>query len=193
MRALTRIALAAALICVSCSDGSGVQPPGAAPTAAPTTSGQTESPEPPDAMNGSPSTTPSGSRDPCPYGSDASGGYLPTLRLSPDPSAVGETVTVHGEHFSGKCWPYGPGRWDLYLFLASGRAPPGCELVAELGDVARVAKDGRVGGQFIVPRAGLCRMDLHNPPRQPRVVPGRYRVTMGCPACSVGTFTVAAP
>jgi hypothetical protein len=147
---------------------------------------------------GSPSTAQAASASPtairasssryCPYGSELSGGYLPSIIVTPDTAAIGSTVQVSGEHFSGRCWPYHAGPETIFLFGPDG--PPGCELVAELDGAATVARDGTVTGSFTVPARGFCRMDVHNPPRQPRLVPGRYSVSLGCTACAVGEFTV---
>ena len=105
---------------------------------------------------------------------------VPQVTATPARAGVGARVHVEGYGFTDQQWK-SPG--SLWLTAS----PTGCALYAAAEHTVRVAADGHLSGDFVVPATGECRMsDTAETP----VTAGTYRIAYSCTACFVGTFVV---
>ncbi len=106
----------------------------------------------------------------------------PTAVATPGRAAVGDTVHLRGDGFTGD--PYDAE--DAPFYLVGGT--DGCALYAMARDTLVVDDDGRLSGTFVVPATGDCRMAG----REAAVTPGKYELAYACTACIVGEIEVVA-
>ena len=106
----------------------------------------------------------------------------PTAVATPSRAAVGDTVHLQGEGFTGD--PYNAE--DAPLYLVGGT--DGCALVRDGSRHVVVDDNGRLSGTFVVPATGDCRMAGH----EAAVTPGNYELAYACTACIVGEIEVVA-
>jgi hypothetical protein len=118
----------------------------------------------------------------------AKGRCEPHLVLMPTEGPVGTRVVFVGDCFAGPYWAEDVLHGAYGMFLLRDLA--GCEQIvgAEPFEIRR-APGGRVRGSFTVGSEGGC-FQSDGPPRA--VVPGAYRLGLGCHACLVATFRITA-
>lgn len=117
----------------------------------------------------------------------------PHLTLIPDHGPVGTRVTLVGDCFLGKLWKHLGGYSVSLLGELNNEgqvAGPGealsCELITFGDDVDWRVRNGRGFGHFTVPAGGGC----FQSDQEAAVVPGTYRVIVGCHACTLARFSV---
>lgn len=106
----------------------------------------------------------------------------PAAAATPARAAVGDMVRLEGGGFVGEPW----NAEDAPLYLVGGSDD--CALYAIAHDTLVVDDQGRLGGSFVVPGIGDCRMAG----REAAVTPGRYQLAYSCTACVVGEIEVVA-
>lgn len=106
---------------------------------------------------------------------------VPQVRATPARGPVGTRVTIEGSGFTEANWK-GQG---VSLWLVGSAS--GCALYADAEHTVRVTADGRLTGDFVVPRSGGCRMSDTGVSQLP---PGSYKIAFQCTACMIGEFEV---
>jgi hypothetical protein len=120
----------------------------------------------------------------------------PRVTLIPSFGTPGTRVEVVGFCFKSEFWRTkrpnkgtGIGLWTR--LDGAGNPDPDlrkgrCDLVAGRTGTFQIGADGRMRGQFVVPRTGRCtRSKASN-----SMVPGRYNLIIGCRECAVARFRI---
>ena len=111
------------------------------------------------------------------------GDSQPQIALVPASGPVGTRVQVTGVGFVG---PWSETRGFGIALVRDLSQQTACSIIASTEHDVSI-EDGILTGQFVVPAEGGCEQTdrMHAD-----VIPGVYRVVVGCKTCLVGTFRV---
>ncbi|MGZ4146423.1 MAG: hypothetical protein ACXVPL_01845 [Actinomycetota bacterium] len=113
---------------------------------------------------------------------------LPAVTVTPARGPVGTRIRIEGDGFTDRMWQeLGPGADGYGVFLL-GQGPGNCELIAQGEHMVDIDPVGHLTAELTVPVEGAC----FQGGRMTAVRPGRYSVGVGCHACLLATFDVAA-
>lgn len=122
---------------------------------------------------------------------DGEGDQRQNVKVTPRKAAVGERIDFHGGCFSEFFEPDDESSVGIGGFVGpNGRAsiynPKGCPFKAFGKGGYRLTPSGSMRGYLIIPASGQCRFE----DEKRSVVPGKYRLIVGCYSCGVGSVTV---
>lgn len=178
MRLLAAAGVVGALALSACSGGGDA---GSEPLAAARTTTTTAPPEDPSPTTApvTDTTRPRTATTVAPAAEYVNG--VPQVRATPARGPIGTRVTIEGSGFTEGNWK----AQGVSLWLVGSAS--GCALYADAEHTVRVSADGRLTGDFVVPRSGGCRMSDTGFSQLPA---GSYKIAFQCTACMIGEFEV---